>query len=979
MNTKILIVTFGVLLSVTTFAQVVCVEKGISTNPDAPINPEAPSPLWLNEFKWYDNDGLSLFQYALHDMFSVNGQELMSHPYSNQNSYGYLTDFEIQKLDMYPDQGWELISLNLGAYPNGELLSEQSPPQESVYAEIPYLLLYNKERGVLRLFANTLTGLTNQTFDAVVITLQFNESPENGTSGLLRHNNGKDQALDQYTSVILTKNTVDHPNNSSKWFHTDFQVGYDPCTCLYRSDLRLQFDLINESYLKMTSNGIYLETPIVDENGLPTIPNDFLTSVNYQDGYEDAGLVIYNSMSKMIDDYLLRLEAVESYNDDIGANNAEIKRRKAVLKAFKQVAILGLGAVITGALATEISEFATDIVQAFDINQTVVIKEEKLTKEAEKILGKGFDWLSKHYKTTEELKKKATPTMPTATVSQTTFDGQLISTDNVLGPNLFNPGSYPSGTTTVSVDAHNYPVYNEVLGLFALLETPRFNQYFSNESIMLNNENVWTENPFPQIDQNGNYLPGGTIGPTLNAELYYNWSLTDYSNLYEENIHLAGPLKYTFNPAAGIDIQNVEISCAIVVQGETSTSDEFYQHSTELIYQKAFPQEGFERTISLNNMNSAGFSPTLVGDKFVLESEFFPIDIFNNLTTSVRYETFGTWKHGLFWKDEFNIWHHLSDGITNGGGIDELEFDFNSSMESMEVLNEEYSDFDNVQYELKLMVKMPFLIPDSDGSIRSTTQVFTYEIEPTQFISSWDPLPIQFSVTENPNSNGITSIQNNLGYGVKNWTLQDFSEFGGFFIDPPQTDPVVRSYAAESINIFGDQTISQNLAQVQMIAGNEISVTGDVTILGDILLKVENFIGMSATPNPPADETYLVSFCSGLGPNTYNANQLRHSDSTTNLNHSFSEKRKDVEAKIQLFPNPASKELNLSLSNISGNVEFAIFNSIGVLMSKHIRKLENSYGVTNISFDISSLPEGSYTLIANNEYRQVAERFIVIH
>ncbi len=98
MNTKILIVTFGVLLSVTTFAQVVCVEKGISTNPDAPINPEAPSPLWLNEFKWYDNDGLSLFQYALHDMFSVNGQELMSHPYSNQNSYGYLTDFEIQKL-----------------------------------------------------------------------------------------------------------------------------------------------------------------------------------------------------------------------------------------------------------------------------------------------------------------------------------------------------------------------------------------------------------------------------------------------------------------------------------------------------------------------------------------------------------------------------------------------------------------------------------------------------------------------------------------------------------------------------------------------------------------------------------------------------------------------------------------------------------------------------------------------------------------
>ena len=130
----------------------VCEPNGVSTNPDNPTNPDAPTnhpEHWLNDFKWYDHDGPELLPYAIYNMLSYSStQYSMTHPYSNDvdNGYSELTSPEYHDLDMYPDQGWELISVNLGAYPNGELLSDENPPLQSGFGEVPYLLLYNKNR-----------------------------------------------------------------------------------------------------------------------------------------------------------------------------------------------------------------------------------------------------------------------------------------------------------------------------------------------------------------------------------------------------------------------------------------------------------------------------------------------------------------------------------------------------------------------------------------------------------------------------------------------------------------------------------------------------------------------------------------------------------------------------------------------------------------------------------------------------------------
>jgi hypothetical protein len=113
----------------------VCTDQGTSTNlddPNAPTAPENDPDLWLNSFNWYANDGYTLFDFAIHDVFTSNpNQTTITNPYSNDNGlYSHLTNVPVELRDMRPEERWELLSVNLGAYPNCKLLAnnfEESP------------------------------------------------------------------------------------------------------------------------------------------------------------------------------------------------------------------------------------------------------------------------------------------------------------------------------------------------------------------------------------------------------------------------------------------------------------------------------------------------------------------------------------------------------------------------------------------------------------------------------------------------------------------------------------------------------------------------------------------------------------------------------------------------------------------------------------------------------------------------------------
>ena len=109
---------FFIALSCYAIAQIedVCLPAGISTNPAAPVNPNyLPDPAFENHFEWFGSENGSLYIYDLFEMSQYGNIAAMQHPYSLQNqSYQHLTlDVDIEDLDMYPEDGWELLSANL--------------------------------------------------------------------------------------------------------------------------------------------------------------------------------------------------------------------------------------------------------------------------------------------------------------------------------------------------------------------------------------------------------------------------------------------------------------------------------------------------------------------------------------------------------------------------------------------------------------------------------------------------------------------------------------------------------------------------------------------------------------------------------------------------------------------------------------------------------------------------------------------------
>src|SRR5690606_25052504 len=122
-----------------------------------------------------------------------------------------------------------LVAINLGRAPDGTVIN--SPSGGELYSEIPYVILYNKYRGKLRVFGNTFDGINNPQH-AVKITLQFKnlsatgQQADVGYSPLFMLQKNIAQPLDQETQIVKVFGLSGHPDNFGLWFHADFDVAY---------------------------------------------------------------------------------------------------------------------------------------------------------------------------------------------------------------------------------------------------------------------------------------------------------------------------------------------------------------------------------------------------------------------------------------------------------------------------------------------------------------------------------------------------------------------------------------------------------------------------------------------------------------------------------------------------------------------------------------------------------------------------------
>ncbi len=919
----------GILLALINHSQV-CTPNGISTDPNNPINLDTPSPLFLNHFNWFNNNGLFLTPYPLNDMFSYSpNQLLMNHPFSSDNSgYENLTNVNLDKLDMYYADGWELISVNLGAYPDGTVLTEMQPIQQSAYGQIPYIILYNKKRALLRLFANSLTGIVSG-FDHVVVHLKF--ANQQKLSGLLMPNSDYSTALDQGTVTTGIATVIKHPNNSTAWFYADFQVGYDPCTCLFESDIKIEFEFVNTLILNMVSNEVSTEIALIDEQGNSNINEDFLASVQYNAGFEGAGLLVYNNLEGLVDDYIAKLEAVQAYNESVDQNANIVKRKTTILKIFKFV-IIGGASAITGNLVPLVQESANDLIKSIGIQgQNIVIKKDDTIKEVKKILGKEFDSFSQEW-IDEPQVKQPSPTVPTARFAESTFNGEINDNTIVGGPTLFNPGTYPDAQNNQAVTAHNYPVYNEILGLFALLESPVFSKYTHwNHDVT----NSWYSGSFENSEEG--YFP---------AELDQ-----DVASEKIVRFKLNSPLKLAYNPASGVNASQCTVQASLVMDFTSSGVSDYVQWVPLDPGSLHYSANTINRTLGINNLietesGDASFQLNNTSQAWQFESGFLDLGNFNDCVFEFKINSSG------------HYFYETSDGSSNS----------QSQMESDILLRIQNAPLHQMPYQLylKLIVSMPFGGPNPTV----TTQVFTYKINPSQIIDTPTEIPIPWSYTENPNGNGSDGLAHTLYFEDKNWNLSDYAQYGGIYGD------IARPYALTNILINGDQTKSQ-LNEVVMTAGEEIIVTGESVIADGFTLRIDDIVQMTSSPTPPVTNEFLTSFCGGQQPNQYHANQSRFAQitSTADVSPSYQKMLKTGNA-LSIYPNPVSESIGIFVPQCSGLALVSIHNAMGELVDS-FSNMTDASGL-NCYRNLSLLSNGTYTITIQSDGIWFTEKFVVV-
>jgi hypothetical protein len=278
----------------------------------------------------------------------------------------------------------------------------------------PMVVLYNKYNATLRVFvciSNRKEDYNGCIISVKMVNLGFVDSKHLGGSALMAFANPVASPLDNFTAKPEFKKTNLWVNEANYWLFADFPMAYDPCTCNYSSALQVSAQLIKSGNLTFQMNQVR-ETPIVNakvNDNSYSNASEF-TQIN---GAIQSGLKTYTNTQN----------AVNSVKNAFGSINKQIEQNdlnlpSLSLPSWVTSVVPGLGAVI-----------------GF------------------------FDFFSGG-----GTSKQVSPIMSTLDFKAS---GTLEFSNPFAFDKFINPGSQKS-----LADQNTLPVYNNVMGIFNILETP---------------------------------------------------------------------------------------------------------------------------------------------------------------------------------------------------------------------------------------------------------------------------------------------------------------------------------------------------------------------------------------------------------------------------------------------------------------------------------------------------------------------------
>lgn len=247
-----------------------CDVKGIRTNPgDAKFpayNPEYPAR--TNTFNWYYGQQYNGRWWNLNCQSQPNATAIWM-PW--EQSDNPLMTHILGKEDM-PGDGWELIKRNLGYDDYGAPIANLVNP---------YVVLYNKYSGMLRVFV--ATGKRVQDYQFAEIKLLFNTNGPQKKAGTLNRLEGIGTALEDTSPGADNAEfsaVARFLNQDTKWFMADFPMEYDPCACQFDSKFKVEVNLISQANIQLTgvTTGTLMTTNT--STGASSTSSDFDGAVN---------------------------------------------------------------------------------------------------------------------------------------------------------------------------------------------------------------------------------------------------------------------------------------------------------------------------------------------------------------------------------------------------------------------------------------------------------------------------------------------------------------------------------------------------------------------------------------------------------------------------------------------------------------------------------------------------------------------------
>ncbi len=477
----------GVLFCACTFLQAQqppCLPNGVLTNPASPVNPQHPG--YANFFDWTEN------RYNIY----INGQDDdIINPYHAYHAGVFNLNGDN---DFKPEDGWELVYMDLGVDSDGSPLSGRS-------GHI-WFVLYNRYRSFMRFFV----AIPNQISTHQMLEIELSFEPGRYYSALFSSLDKVQKPLRYFDNSTIASGVKEFYNIGGRWHYADFPVNYDPCTCK-KSTANPSRN--SEIHIKFQTQTTY--TALIELNGTST---GTVTIVGrpVADGLGRGG---YYMATKKTNNHAIKA-GVKAYGNyfafrrdaKASANGKPDEQKiKDGIDHFHKVFKVGLMFV----------PFASKTLGLFDFLISGGKKDNSGPHPQEAIFP------------------------PFALPLEQQFSGILTTEHNYMMRNRYTPGSnFALTLPQPPVDREiSYPVYNEILGVYTLLDKPEIKCYYGPAAFYQGYETT----PFI-----------GTPFYTLRPHILRRYHGRKAFKIDRESIHLA------VNPASGLDLVEAYVQLIVI-------------------------------------------------------------------------------------------------------------------------------------------------------------------------------------------------------------------------------------------------------------------------------------------------------------------------------------------------------------------------------------------------------------------------------